>query len=65
VVIEDPPANGNLPVGVGITQKHLSADQRQRVDANSEPEPCRDVGKAEGFLLLDRSGFSAHAKLPA
>jgi hypothetical protein len=65
VVIEDPLAHGDLPVGIGIVQERPSADQHQRVDADSDPEPRRDVGKAEGFLALDHSGLGAHAKPPA
>ena len=59
-VIENPLADGDLPVGIGIVQKHAAVDQQQNIDADPKPEPRRNLAKAGGFLPVKRSSVDAH-----
>src|SRR5579871_760056 len=58
-LIEDPSSDGNVPIGVGITEQRTAVEQKQRIDRDREPKPGRNDAGTASLLLLGRGDVCA------
>ncbi|WMT74182.1 hypothetical protein [Bradyrhizobium sp. Ash2021] len=60
VMVEDPFAGDDLPVGIGIVEQYAAVDQQDAVRPDPEPAPGRNLAENGGSRRLDRFDVSAH-----